>query len=79
MTKMIQIRDVPDKVHKVLSARAALAGLSLSDFLKRELEISTEKWSWDELEQYLGSMPPIDLGDAPTRIIREMRDAGDRS
>ena len=42
-------------------------------------QLGPRQWSWDELEQYLGSMPPIDLGDAPTRIIREMRDAGDRS
>lgn len=79
MPKMIQIRDVPDRVHKILTKRAAVAGMSLSDFLKQELDISAEKWTWEELEAYLGSLPPIDLGDDPTRIIREMRDAGDRS
>ena len=34
MSKMIQIRDVPDQVHAVLKARAALEGMSLSDFLQ---------------------------------------------
>lgn len=46
MPKTIQIRDVPDGVHAALRARAALAGKSLSDFLR------------DELEE-LGSLPPV--------------------
>ncbi len=38
MSKMIQVRDVPDEVHRVLKTRAAAAGLSLSDYIKRDLE-----------------------------------------
>lgn len=38
MSKMIQIRDVPDEVHRVLKTRAAAEGLSLSDYIKRDLE-----------------------------------------
>ena len=34
---MIQIRDVPEEVHSTLKARAAREGMSLSDFIKREL------------------------------------------
>ncbi|MCU1232639.1 MAG: hypothetical protein JWP63_606, partial [Candidatus Solibacter sp.] len=37
MSKMIQVRDVPDEVHRNLKSRAAREGMSLSDFLKREL------------------------------------------
>jgi plasmid stability protein len=37
MTRTIQIRNVPDDVHKLLRARAAAAGLSLSDYLLGEL------------------------------------------
>ena len=36
--KMIQIRHVPDDVHRELKERAARAGMSLSDFLRKELE-----------------------------------------
>lgn len=36
--KTIQIRDVPDDVHRVLRARAAAAGMSLSDYAREELE-----------------------------------------
>jgi predicted HicB family RNase H-like nuclease len=38
MSKMIQIRNVPDEVHKTLKIRAAMEGLSLSDYIKRDLE-----------------------------------------
>lgn len=38
MSKMIQIRNVPDEVHREVKARAARAGMSLSDFLLREVE-----------------------------------------
>lgn len=38
MSKMIQVRNVPDDVHRVLKVRAASEGLSLSDYIKRDLE-----------------------------------------
>ncbi len=37
MTRTIQVRDVPDDVHEVLRVRAARAGLSLSEYLRREV------------------------------------------
>lgn len=37
MTKMLQVRDVPDDVHAELRRRAANAGMSLSDFTRQEL------------------------------------------
>jgi plasmid stability protein len=38
MSKMIQVRNVPDDVHRTLKVRAAAEGLSLSDYVKRDLE-----------------------------------------
>jgi plasmid stability protein len=38
MSKMIQIRNVPDDVHRTLKIRAASEGISLSDYIKRDLE-----------------------------------------
>lgn len=38
MSKMIQIRNVPDNVHRTLKVRAASEGISLSDYIKRDLE-----------------------------------------
>lgn len=37
MTRTIQIRNVPDRVHKTLKSRAAAAGISLSDYLLEEV------------------------------------------
>ena len=41
MSKMIQLRNVPDSLHRQLKARAALAGMALSDFLIREVRKTT--------------------------------------
>lgn len=38
MSKMIQVRNVPEDVHQTLKVRAAEEGISLSDYIKRDLE-----------------------------------------
>jgi len=43
MSKMIQIRNVPDDLHRDLKKRAALAGMSMSDYIKRELDRKSRK------------------------------------
>jgi plasmid stability protein len=43
MSKMIQIRNVPDDLHRQLKIRAAAAGMSMSDYIKRELDLRTRK------------------------------------
>jgi antitoxin FitA len=43
MSKMIQIRNVPDDLHRQLKIRAAAAGMSMSDYIKRELDLRTSK------------------------------------
>lgn len=50
MTKMIQVRNVPDHVHRTLKARAAAAGLSLSDYVKRDLEESAARPTLAEID-----------------------------
>jgi antitoxin FitA len=50
MPKMIQIRNVPDEMHQELKVRAALAGMSLSDYIKRELGFRGEKKSMEEID-----------------------------
>jgi plasmid stability protein len=49
MSKMIQVRHVPDAVHRSLKARAARAGMSLSDYLRVELEHLAEQAEIDAL------------------------------
>ena len=48
MGKTIQVRDVPDDVHEVLRVRAARAGLSLSEYLRREVSLLARRPTLDE-------------------------------
>lgn len=43
MSKMIQIRNVPDELHRQLKIRAAAAGMNMSDYIKQELDLRTRK------------------------------------
>ena len=49
MSKMIQIRNVSDDLHRELKMRAAGAGMTMSDYIKKELSWATEKDSWEEI------------------------------
>lgn len=49
MSKMIQIRNVPDDVHRTLKVRAAEEGLSLSDYIKRDLEELSKQMTIEEI------------------------------
>jgi plasmid stability protein len=75
MSKMIQIRDVPEDVHGILKARAAREGISLSDYIKRELEHSAERPSMREWLDLTGNMKPIPSKRSAAQMVRELRDA----
>ena len=49
MSKMIQVRNVPDEMHRALKTRAAAEGMSLSDYIKRELSWVTGKSKLQEV------------------------------
>lgn len=51
MSKMIQIRNVPDDLHRDLKKRAALAGMSMSDYIKRELDRRSRKSTIKEIRE----------------------------
>lgn len=76
MAKMIQIRNVPDDVHRKLKARAAEQGMSLSDYLRAEVEKVAAILTPDEIKERLRRLPPPDLPEPPSAVIRRMRDAG---
>jgi antitoxin FitA len=73
MSKMIQIRHVPDELHRRLKARAALEGLSLSDYLRREVERLAERPSLEELRRRLLQRAPIKPHPSPAKAVREER------
>jgi antitoxin FitA len=51
MSKMIQVRNVPDNVHQVLKIRAAEEGISLSDYIKRDLEELAKQATIEEIAE----------------------------
>ena len=77
MSKMIQIRNVPDNLHRILKVRAAQAGMTLSDYLLSEIEQIAEKPTLSEMMERLRGRKPVDLDEPPEVTIRRMRDAND--
>jgi len=75
MSKMIQVRNVPEPVHRTLKSRAAREGMSLSDFLKRELARSAERPTMQEWLERAQDTPPIRSKQTPAQVIRELRDS----
>jgi hypothetical protein len=74
MSKMIQIRNVPDEMHRLLKMRAAAEGISLSDYIKRELDIVSGKSTWDEVDARLKARGPSKVkSETIVRILRESR------
>ena len=65
MAKMIQIRHVPDDLHRKLKARAALEGLSVSDFLLREMRGIAERPTVAELQARLLGRPLVAVRERP--------------
>jgi plasmid stability protein len=74
MSKMIQIRNVPDEMHRMLKMRAAAEGISLSDLIKRELGVMSGLLSFEELDARVRARGPSKVKTAETvRYIREAR------
>jgi plasmid stability protein len=75
MTRMIQIRNVPDDVHRTLKVRAAQAGMSLSDYLLAEVAEVAERPTIEELMGRLRRRRPLEELESSAEIIRRHRDA----
>lgn len=75
MSKMIQIRNVPDELHRKLKARAALEGLSLSEYLMREARHAAERPTLGELRERLLGRAPAAVSQSPAQVLRAEREA----
>ena len=75
MPKMIQIRNVPDDLHKKLKVRAAELGMTLSDYLLKEAEQAVERPTLQEMMDRLAKKKPVQLDEDPVVTIRRHRDA----
>jgi len=73
MSKMIQLRNVPDALHRSLKARAAIAGRSLSDYLLSEIKEIAERPTLAELRERLHRRKPAVVEFDTARLVREER------
>lgn len=72
MSKMIQLRNVPNALHRGLKARAAMAGMSLSDYLLSEIN---EVAPLAEMQERLHQREPISIPIDTARLARQERDS----
>jgi plasmid stability protein len=70
---MLQIRNVPDEVHRKLKAKAARAGVTLSELLAREARRLADQPTLEEMVERLLSLPRRTLKTSPSRMVREAR------
>jgi len=75
MPKMIQLRNVPDAMHRKLKARAALEGMSLSDYLLAEIRHVADRPTLTELRQRLQQRERAVLDEPPADAVRAERDS----
>lgn len=71
---MIRIRNVPGTLHRRLKSRAALAGMSLSDYLLGEIRQVAERPTLAELRTRLERRSRITPSVAPVQAVRAERD-----
>ena len=77
MSKTVQIRNVPDRLHRRLKARAAKEGMSLSGYLLAEIKEIAEQPALAEFRERLHWHEPVTAEIDSARMIREHRDAGE--
>lgn len=74
MSKMIQLRNVPEGLHRSLKARAAMAGMSLSDYLLAEIKEIEARPTLGELREQLHKRKPVTVELHTARLVQEERE-----
>lgn len=77
MGTLVQVRDVPDDVHRTLKARAAASGQSLSEYLRTVLRRAAERPTPEELANRVRIRGAATLGEPSERAVRRLRDRGE--
>jgi antitoxin FitA len=72
---MVQIRNVPAEFHRRLKARAAIEGMSMSDYILREIGKALERPPREEVLKRLRSRSVRHLDTRPADVIRAERNA----
>ena len=74
-TTMVQIRNVPVEFHRRLKVRAAMEGMSMSDYILREVGKSLERPTRREVLERLRTRPVRQLTPSAAKVIRSEREA----
>jgi antitoxin FitA len=72
---MVQIRSVPVELHRRLKARAAMEGLSMSDYVLREIRKALDRPMRQEVLERLRARPVRRLRRSAAEVIRAERDS----
>ena len=75
MSTKIQVRNVPERLHRRLKVRAAASGKSLSSYILGLLEEHSATPTWEEFLERLETREPVDARPTPAEVVREERDA----
>ncbi len=78
MARMIQIRNVPERLHQELVRRARAAGQTLTRYIEDVLRREISRPQRDEVIRTIASRDPVDLGRSAADIIHEERQKRDR-
>lgn len=77
MGVLLQIRDVPDDVHRTLKARAAAAGVSLSEYVRAVLERATDRPTPNELAARIAARGAVEASEPSEAAVRTLREHGE--
>jgi plasmid stability protein len=73
MARNLQVRDIPDRLHRELKRRAKARGIPLTDYVQGILEREIERPPAEEVFERIRNRPSVDLGRPAADIIREER------
>ena len=73
MSKNLQVRDIPDPLHRELRRRAKARGETLTDYVQSILEREVARPPAEEVFRRIGSRLPVELGRSAAELIREER------
>ena len=71
---MLQIKGIPEDVHRVLKSRAAIAGMSLTEYARATLEQAARRPSREELAAQLSQIEPVNVGESAAHALSHIRD-----
>lgn len=76
MSKMIQVRNVPERLHRELVRRARKRGVTLTDYVESILEREVARPPAEEVFERISRRTPVDLGRSVAEILHDEREGG---